>query len=122
MRGSYRAREGSKDLAKELTTGLFLPFTRECLKSNERVKPQKRAWSGNLNATHLLPCREDNKTQGIYCGENEYSLRPHKPDFVGATPTSATKWETLYATQALNEPGVMPLLMLGGCAFDRRVV
>jgi len=24
----------------------------------------KRAWSGNLNATHLLPCREDNKTQG----------------------------------------------------------
>ena len=24
----------------------------------------KRAWTGNLNATHLLPCREDNKTQG----------------------------------------------------------
>ena len=29
-------------------------------------------------------------TSGIYSGENEYSLRPHKPDSVGATPTPAT--------------------------------
>ena len=28
----------------------------------------------------------------IYCGENEYSIRPHKPNPVGATPTSATTY------------------------------
>lgn len=27
---------------------------------------------------------------GAYSGENEYSIRPHKPNSVGATPTSAT--------------------------------
>ena len=76
-------------MPKETTTGLFLPFTRECLKSRAG-DTAKRAWSGFLNATHLLPCRENNKTQGIYSGEKKSSIWPHKPDSVGAVPTSAT--------------------------------
>lgn len=44
--------------------------------------------------------------RGKYCGENEYSIRPHKPNPVGATPTPATnapKRKSGIATRLLAE-------------------
>ena len=50
--------------AKETASGLS-SFRQRAPKAEDAAETAaKRAWSGNLNATHLLPCREDNKTQG----------------------------------------------------------
>ena len=46
----------------------------------------------------------------IYSGENEYSLRPHKPNSVGATPTSATK---LPRHEVISADSAESLLLVG---------
>lgn len=51
-----------------------------------------------------------------YCGENEYSIRPHKPNSVGATPASATNAPTPQ-TRVLAERS--PVYERGGeCDLD----
>ena len=67
-----------------------------------------------LPSFHTASAKEDKRSRGkvwlpkprTYCGENEYSIRPHKPNSVGATPASATnlpKRESGVANRLLAE-------------------
>ena len=65
--------------AKETASGLS-SFRQRAPKAEDAAETAaKRAWSGNLNATHLLPCREDNKTQGYiddWCNGSTQGFEP----------------------------------------------
>ena len=65
---------------KELTSVLSFLSHGECL--TERV-----VWCEQT----VSPRMAWRPKRGKYGGENEYSIWPHKPNSVGATPTSATK-------------------------------
>ena len=51
-----------------------------------------------LTVYKKVPARRGGLNGAKYCGENEYSIRPHKPNSVGATPASATNAPTPQAS------------------------